>query len=284
MKRIKWKKWFYYLFCVALFPLTIVFFPRNKRIGVTRYNIVDETLPSAFDGFKILQISDMHNSKYCKERAPRILREERPDVIVVTGDLIDANRTDLTPATHLMESAVKIAPTYYVTGNHEAKSEEAEELFRRLEKIGVHVLDDRLTELERAGQKITLLGLKEYRFTMEGQPKAEIYADVQKRLRRLVKNSSGYRILLSHRPELFELYIADDINLTFTGHAHGGQFRLPMGILSPNQGLFPKYTCGIYKKGNKSMVVSRGIGNSAFPFRINNDPEIVCVTLTKKEK
>ena len=97
-------------------------------------------------------------------------------------------------------------------------------------------------------------------------------------------DKNKYSILLSHRPELFETYVDNNINLVFTGHAHGGQIRIPFigGIIAPNQGLFPKYTSGIFTKNETNMIVSRGIGNSLFPFRINNNPELVIVELNNK--
>jgi predicted MPP superfamily phosphohydrolase len=90
-----------------------------------------------------------------------------------------------------------------------------------------------------------------------------------------------FTLLLSHRPEMFDTYVEKDVDLVFSGHAHGGQFRIPFvgGVFAPNQGLFPKYDSGIYSEGNTTMVVSRGIGNSAFPFRINNRPEVILVEL-----
>lgn len=116
---------------------------------------------------------------------------------------------------------------------------------------------------------------------MKGKPKAEIHKVVAAKLKALKGQTEGYTVLLSHHPELFELYAESGYNLVFCGHAHGGQIRLPFigGIISPNQGLFPKYTAGIYRKGDTKMVVSRGLGNSAFPLRINNFPEIVKITL-----
>ena len=103
-------------------------------------------------------------------------------------------------------------------------------------------------------------------------------------LTELLDEEDGYTILLSHRPELFEVYAENNIDLIFSGHAHGGQFRIPFvgGLIAPNQGLFPKYDAGIYEEGNTTMVVSRGIGNSIVPFRINNRPEIVLVELASQ--
>lgn len=97
-------------------------------------------------------------------------------------------------------------------------------------------------------------------------------------------DKTTYSILLSHRPELFEVYAKNNIDLILSGHAHGGQFCLPLigGLLAPNQGLFPKYDSGIYTQENTNMVVSRGIGNRLFPFRFNNCPEVILIELKSK--
>ena len=97
------------------------------------------------------------------------------------------------------------------------------------------------------------------------------------------ENREEYKILLSHRPEVFDTYVEKKMNLVLCGHAHGGQFRLPLigGMIAPNQGLFPKYDGGIYEKESTTMVVSRGIGNSIIPVRFNNRPEVVMIVLHK---
>ena len=107
---------------------------------------------------------------------------------------------------------------------------------------------------------------------------------INQKLAELAAEDSGFTILLSHRPELFETYVDHDMNLVLTGHAHGGQFRLPLigGLIAPNQGLFPKYDAGAYSEGNTNMIVSRGLGNSIIPFRFNNRPEVVLVELTSQ--
>ena len=104
---------------------------------------------------------------------------------------------------------------------------------------------------------------------------------VSTKLNTLMEQETAYAILLSHRPELFETYAACGVDLVLSGHAHGGQFRLPFigGLIAPNQGLFPKYDAGLFTDGNTNMIVSRGIGNSIIPIRFNNRPEIVLLEL-----
>lgn len=258
----------------------------NKALMVSTISISSSHIPAAFSGFRIAQVSDLHNTEFGKNNAEllKLLSENRPDIIAITGDLIDANHTDVGIALGFVQESVRIAPTYYVTGNHEAASPQYDTLKAGLEEARVIVLEDEAVSLERNGETITLLGLGDPDFTVNGDMFGETSAMVSTKLKNLDDGEGGYTILLSHRPELFETYVNCGTDLVFAGHAHGGQFRLPFigGLVAPNQGLFPQYDAGLYTDGSTSMVVSRGIGNSIIPFRINNRPEIVLVELNAK--
>ena len=258
----------------------------NTALTVSNIKISSSHIPAAFSGFRIAQVSDLHNAEFGKNNTEllKLLSESRSDIIVITGDLIDANHTDVGIALGFAQESVRIAPTYYVTGNHEAASPQYDTLKAGLEEAGVIVLEDEAISLERNGETITLLGLGDPDFTVKGDMFGETSAMVSTKLRNLIDDESRYTILLSHRPELFETYTDGGIELVFSGHAHGGQFRLPFigGLAAPNQGLFPQYDAGLYTDGGTSMVVSRGIGNSIIPFRFNNRPEIVLVELNAR--
>ena len=143
------------------------------------------------------------------------------------------------------------------------------------------MLEDTLTQLEYKDELITLIGLSDPSFTIKGDMFGEIPAMVDTKLQGLLEDKDDYTILLSHRPELFETYVNCGVDLVFSGHAHGGQFRLPFigGLVAPNQGLFPQYDSGLYTKGDTNMIVSRGLGNSIIPIRFNNRPEIVLLKI-----
>ena len=258
----------------------------NTALMTNAVAISSSRIPAAFSGFRIAQVSDLHNAEFGKNNAEllKLLSESRPDIIVITGDLIDANHTDVGIALGFAQESVRIAPTYYVTGNHEATCSQYGDLKAGLEEAGVIVLEDEAISLERGGETIALLGLADPDFMVKGDMFGEVPAMVSTKLKNLIGDESGYTILLSHRPELFETYVDGGIDLVFSGHVHGGQFRLPFigGLVAPNQGLFPKYDAGLYTDGGTSMVVSRGIGNSIIPFRFNNRPEIVLVELNAK--
>jgi len=250
---------------------------------VSTVTISSSRIPSGFSGFRIAQISDLHNAEFGKSnsRLLHMLSESQPDMIVITGDLVDSNRTDLETAIDFVEKAFEIAPVYYVTGNHEANIPQYDELRTGLEAAGAVVLEDRAVSVDRNGDSILLVGLSDPDFTVKGDTSGEISAMVSARLDSLADTENSYTLALSHRPELFETYVDCGVDLVFSGHAHGGQFRFPFvgGLVAPNQGLFPKYDAGLYTEGNTNMVVSRGIGNSIIPVRFNNRPEIVIVEL-----
>ena len=255
----------------------------NTALMTNAVAISSSRIPAAFSGFRIAQVSDLHNAEFGKNNAEllKLLSESRPDIIVITGDLIDANHTDVGIALGFAQESVRIAPTYYVTGNHEAASQQYDTLKAGLEEEGVIVLEDEAISLERGGETISLIGLADPDFTVKGEMFGEAPVMVSAKLKNLNDGEGKYTIMLSHRSELFETYVNCGIDLVFAGHAHGGQFRLPFigGVIAPNQGLFPKYDAGLYTDGGTNMVVSRGIGNSIIPLRFNNRPEIVLVEL-----
>ena len=237
-------------------------------------------VPKAFDGYKILQVADLQNKVFARDQAPLLkkINASSPDIIVITGDLLDRHegRTDVDSAMGFIQEITNIAPVYFVSGNHEHQSGEWDILLEELIEAGVTVLDNGKSILEKDGETITVLGLAD----------KSVNQHYDKMLHTLMAGQEdSFNILLSHRPELFETYVKENIDLTFTGHAHGGQIIIPFlrqGIFAPHQGFFPKYTEGMHEKDGTVMVVSRGLGNSSFPFRIFNRPELIEVTLTSK--
>lgn len=253
----------------------------NAALELNTYTISSRGLPDAFDGYRIAQVSDLHNAEFGggNQRLLDMLREAEPDMIAITGDLIDSRKTNIAVALAFAEEAVRIAPCYYVSGNHEARVPEYRELKAGLEAAGVTVLDDARVEIEISGKSITIIGVNDPSFLADYLTSDAAVMD--RKLSELSSEDASFTILLSHRPELFDTYAAHDMDLVLTGHAHGGQFRLLLigGLIAPNQGLFPKYDDGLYSEGNTNMIVSRGLGNSIIPFRFNNRPEVVLIEL-----
>lgn len=277
MKRIsKWRKQILLAAVAALLLGWIAW--GNLSIQTTTYEIFCEEFQPGGPGVTVVQISDLHNAGFGEKQSALLqkVREHSPDLIAVTGDLIDSSRAGLDAAADFIEGAVTIAPVYYVTGNHEAWDRQGYAALReKLACAGVTILEDRSQTLLINGQELCLMGVDDPAFRQQPQPGGEQTA-VGK-----VSCGAGFTLLLSHRPELLSEYARYGIDLALTGHAHGGQFRIPLigGVVALNQGFFPKYTAGIFQENNTRMIVSRGLGNSVIPIRINNRPELVVVRL-----
>lgn len=256
----------------------------NTKLQVSNHHITYDKIPDDFDNYKIVQISDFHNTK-SKILSNNLIKEidgQKPNIIVLTGDFIDSGRTDIDTAISFIKRINNIAPIYFVSGNHEASMSNYLELREQLEENQVIILDNKTEVLKIKEAEINLIGINDPRMAHE-----KVVSDseiVKTELDNAQYDDSKYSILLSHRPELIDTYMERELDLVLAGHAHGGQIRIPFigGIVAPNQGLFPEYTSGIFVKKHTLMIVSRGIGNSILPFRINNKPELVVITLHNK--
>ena len=284
MKKWSKKQWLCIItICLVVFSGWIV--QGNTKLELSEYMVISSKVPEPFVCFEIAQISDLHNTEFGDENKDLLvlLSQIKPDVIVLTGDLIDSRQTDIEIALDFAGKAVQIAPVYYVTGNHEARVPEYEQLKTDLTDLGVTVLENQKLQIIKDGESITLMGILDPSFSTD-----YLFGDTEsvskQAISELQNESDGFTVLLSHRPELFDLYVNTGVDLVFSGHAHGGQFRLPFvgGLVAPNQGFFPKYDAGQFIKENTTMIVSRGVGNSIIPFRINNPPEIVVVELKRQ--
>jgi len=280
---------------VAAVLLTLIIWTAwgNTALELNTYTISSDRLPEAFDGYRIAHVSDLHNTEMGKgnEKLLNMLREAKPDMIAITGDLIDSRNTDIEIALNFMKSAMEIAPCYYVPGNHEARLSKSnyEKLENGLLDTGVIVLHDSEMILEKNGESISVIGIDDpncYSASIsitdiEDEPDTKVGSTMDPDRIAALSTIDSFTVLLSHRPEYFEKYVQADVDLVLSGHAHGGQFRLPFvgGLVAPNQGLFPKYDAGLYTEENTNMIVSRGIGNSIIPFRFNNQPEVILIEL-----
>ncbi len=267
------------------------FFWQNNSLQVTYYTYSCADIPSGFDGYCIVQISDLHNKNFGKQ--PNRLIEEiqslQPDMIVITGDVVDSNHTNIETAIAFLEEAVAIAPCYYITGNHELWLEESvrTDLMERISKTGVVILDDEAIDitvmtdtsnvLDNTNEK--KISLSES-FTLVGLDDGSLLGDTLHTLTKDIKQKE-FVLLLAHEPQNMMFYNKENVDLILSGHAHGGQVRLPFigGLVAPDQGLLPEYTEGLHEENGISMIISRGLGNSIIPVRIFNRPEIVCIEL-----
>ncbi|GAB6550771.1 metallophosphoesterase [Bacillus mobilis] len=270
------------LLIATLVGCIIFLYLQNNLISITEVKITSSKIPSSFKGYKILQISDLHNKQFGDNQDVLIqkIKSIDPDIIAITGDLIDSKSYNAEVSMQLIREIVKKYPVYFVTGNHEQWSGKYNRLEKELKKYDVNVLRNEHVGIRKGEQEINLLGIDDPEFVTGNRDEGNIIIDEIKKAK-IEMQPDTYNVLLSHRPEFLTEYAKEKVDLVLSGHAHGGQVRLPFigGLVAPNQGIFPTYTAGLYEKQNTSMVVSRGLGNSIIPQRIFNRPELVVVQL-----
>lgn len=269
----------------------------TEKLEITKHEVENNKIPKDFDGFKIIQISDLHNKSFGKnnEKLLKKVEDEKPDIVVITGDLVEGDNNKYHVALNLVEELTKKYEVYYIVGNHEQKSlikkykEEYKEYFKELEKKPIINLHNDKVCLNKGNSCINLFGfivpLDYYPYFFKN------YKNRKKDLENnLICDSLGeidkenYNIMLAHTPFFFEDYEQYGVDLVLSGHVHGGIIRIPGigGVLSPNREFFPKYDFGKYEKNNTTMLLSKGLGGSKVLIRFNCKPEIVSIVLKSK--
>ncbi len=264
------------MYFVVVTLLAIIYFAyENTALYTNYYRAKNKKIKK---DTKIAHLSDIHsmNNKITLNSIIKKLKTEKPDIIVITGDLYDDRVYNRKSVNYLIKNIKDICPIYYILGNHESRCKFLEEALIEVKREGIIILNDENISLD---SNINLMGITDLEFITKNRKEDPALMD--KALKKMKTYKSKYNILLSHRPELFDVYTKYNIDLTLSGHAHGGQFIFPYlgAIYAPDQGLFPRFTRGLYKKDDKVMLVSRGIGNSGFPLRINNRPELLIINL-----
>ena len=268
------------LLYVAFFVVFIVIFlyVNNHWLVVSKYEFESEKAPAGFDGLRITQITDLQDALFGEHQEKLIakVKATNPDLIFITGDLVDSNRYNLERSLQAVRGLVKLADVYYVLGNHEVATNKVNVIYDELSSLGVHVLSNESAVIERDGERLAIVGIED---PLSGRTTKEMLEIATKNV-----PPNILTILLAHRPEVFNTYVDFGIDLVFAGHAHGGQVRIPGigGLFARGQGILPKYTAGVFKEGTTTMAVSRGLGNSTVPIRIFNPPEILVMELKKK--
>lgn len=266
----KRKKRYIIVICVIVFLVGFCYW-QNNMLVLSEYEYANKEITKELDGYTIVHLSDLHNKGFGKnqKRLIKEIEECEPDMIVITGDLVDERSKNFDHAASLVRNAVLIAPVYYVTGNHEKwlSDDLYNELMDMLRQEGVTILDNTYLSIEKGGSDFILAGLDD----------GSLLDDTLKELR--LNDKKELVVLLTHEPQYIKDYSIYGADLVLAGHAHGGQFRLPFigGVYAPDQGFNPAYTSGVYEENDTAMVVSRGLGNSVIPVRLFNFPDIVCV-------
>lgn len=287
-KVTKWRIVLYSLVALTVFIGYGVFC--NYTLSTSHYQVKSAKIPTAFDGYKILQIADLHGTAFGKEQSNLLARidKEKPDVILLTGDTLDDHYEKWENALSLIRILTPNTPVYFVLGNHEYWTNEPSRAAQAMEQAGAVYLRNRFVKLSQQGESILLCGIEDPTNWSIFDPKVSEEGFLQT-LQSISPDetlrASSFSVLLSHRPEFQQDYAKNGFDLTLSGHAHGGQIRLPFtqGLFAPNQGFFPKLTAGMHSMGDKRLIVSRGLGNNLKLIRFNNSPEIVVVTLKREE-
>ena len=283
-----------YILLAAAVVLPILFLCwQNNGLKTTRIPFCSPRLPDGLQGYTIVQVSDLHSKRFGKgqKRLLKRVARERPHMIAVTGDMVNRDDRDFGRAFLCMQGLASIAPVYFIPGNHEADQADYGRLRQELEEAGAVLLENRATEIAGPAGAFQLMGVTDplphrEETVLPKKERGRLRAGRTRAvLRDLLPDDKGFRLLLAHRPELFDVY-TEYADLTLSGHAHGGQVRLPglPGLYAPGQGVLPKYTAGLYKRGDRGMIVSRGLGGKKFVPRIFNRAEIVVITLEESAR
>lgn len=267
------------LIILALIAAAAAFLIKDSRddLEISRYEVKSQKLPESFDGFKIVQLSDLHGAEFGEDGMELVekVKELEPDIIALTGDFV-TDEGDLAAVEKLAGRLVKLCPVYFVSGNHEFGSGLAIKVRNILERAGVKYLSNEYLTISRGEDEILLGGVED--------PLA--YADMLSpdELAQKMNDAApdAFKILLGHRNYWMTEYPELPVDLIFCGHAHGGLIRIPGvgGLIGTDRRLFPDFDAGEYNNGRYTLIVSRGLGNSVPIPRVFNRPEIVCVELS----
>ena len=253
----------------------------NHSLQVERLTFSSPRLPEGFDGCTVVVLADLHGAVFGEDnqRLLETVSNQAPDVILLAGDLLDRFReTPHSYAVDLGRRLAAIAPTYFVTGNHEWALPDVPALKEALTEAGVTVLDNRFVTLERGGDQILLAGVDDPNGYADQKTPEELAEEVR------AAWGDGFWLLLAHRNNLFApRYSRLGADLVISGHGHGGMIRLPFtdGLISVERTLFPSYTAGFYEENGSTAFISRGLGNSGPSFRLFNRPEVAVLTLSR---
>ncbi len=275
---------------LIIFLLLVELLLSNTLLSVRFLTIKNENIPSSFNGYKIVQLSDLHSRSYGKNNACllRKVKEQQPDIIVLTGDMVSSTHTSFDTFYSLARSLVKICPVYYVIGNHEQMllASLQDELLNTIQSIGIIVLDNEKISLKKEEESIDLYGLWfNLRYYRNLRNLREIYSFEPENMYQLLgSKSNAFTILLTHNPLYFKTYAEWGANLTLSGHMHGGLIRIPFigGLLSPEVKFFPSYDAGLYTINNHMLYVNCGLASGLFGIRFFNHPEISVFMLSNK--
>jgi predicted MPP superfamily phosphohydrolase len=257
------------LVCVGVLAFA---YSQNNTLEVSQIHVSSDRAGT----IRIVHLSDIHGKQFGKENArlTEAIIGQNPDLVVITGDTIDHPTKNLDEMVGFLDILSKSYPVIVISGNHERGLSVRDDFFRMLREVGVTVLENEIYTVHVNESVVQVLGLDERLREPE---------DIIRRQLHELEELPGLRVVLAHYPQRYSIidslsYSEYDFDLMFAGHAHGGQWNLPIigGVYSPGQGLMPKYYRGLY---DDRLVVSAGLGNAHFPLRLFNYPQIIVVQI-----
>lgn len=262
---------------VVLLFLFLFILWNNFDIRTETVEVVIESLPTSFDGFRIVELSDLHGRSFGRNNAALLqkIAKANPDIICICGDLFDEN-TDLSMLPPLLTGLVEIAPTYFVTGNHEWQLANLSEILAQMRSLGVTVLENDYRILECDGQSLVIAGVNDPCGPYDQKTPQELVDEI-----RLAVGSAVPIVMLAHRNDTIDLWAELGVDLVLTGHCHGGVIRIPFvgGVFGSHRTLFPEYDAGLFEKNGTQLYVSRGLGYTNVHFRLFNRPHLPVLAL-----
>ena len=278
---------------VLIIAIITIYF--TKKVDVSEYKIINKKIPKEFNNYKIVQLSDFHGRGYNNTTKTIInkVKEINPDIIVMTGDMLDSDVEFKGEFKELINSLAIMYPIYYIDGNHEDLAEilesyKYESVMNELRNLGVTIVKDGYVKIEKENSSINLYGID---IPLDGP--TGLYVRKEQLEDNYIKNVLSeinldeFNILLSHNPLFIEQYSEWGTDLVLSGHMHGGIVRIPIinvGIASPEGEYFPKYDAGKFKVNDTIMIVNRGLGTGSINLRVFNKPEISVIVLKSKRK
>ena len=270
------------LFAAAVLLAGIGWF-ENYTIQKTEYTLLSPRLPAAFDGLRTALVADLHGQQFGKDNARLLqaLRDLRPDIIVLDGDLAD-EYTDISSLRPFLAGLQEIAPAFFVTGNHEwvLGREKRRELFGLLDECGIIRLENAYKLLQRGDSAIVLAGVDDQNGPADQKTPAHLMAEIREAC------GDAYTLVLCHRNDKLDLWAELGADTVLSGHAHGGIVRLPLigPVFGTHYDWFPQDAEGVYQKDGTTLFVSRGLGGShRLPLRVGNRPELALLILRSKK-
>lgn len=263
---------------IALMAAVLAFLIKDSRenLEISDYELSSSKLPASFDGFKIVQLSDLHGAEFGEDGKELVtkVKELEPDIIVLTGDFV-TDEGDIDVVQRLAEALAELCPVYFISGNHEYGSGLALNVKSIMENAGVEYLGNEYITICRNDDEIMLAGVEDPLAYADMLTPDELVSQMKE------EAPEAFKILLGHRNYWMTEYPELEVDLIFSGHAHGGIVRIPGlgGLIGTDRHLFPDFEAGMFNNGYYTMIVSRGLGNSVSVPRLFNRPEIVCVTL-----